>query len=214
MPNWCANSVMFTGDAEALKKIERVLTDERVGIAAGYTYDMGVPKYFDSITTGHTEAPLPQPYRHLFGRLLSSSDFREEDIDSEPNFYGMSAYVGVKWDPSYTVDDVHDSIPSMVSVTFESAWAPPLRGLRVVARTYGVEAEIMYEEPGMDFAGIERVDPAGKVTLDACGPYAEFRYAVEEIDGVLCELEEGTLTEEDLEGFPKSLDEFIERYKK
>jgi len=210
MPNWCSNSVKFTGSEDALDVIRQILTDERVGIAQGYTYDMGVPEYFDAVTTGHTEENTGSA-RYLFGRLLSSVDFREQDIDIGGAFHELSRYIGTKWDPSY---DVHDGAPGHVSITFESAWAPPLSGLRVVARTYGVSVEAVYEEPGMDFGGIQRIDPKGEIELDACGPYNELVYAIHGEDALACDLEEGTLTEKDLEGFPETLDEFIERYER
>jgi hypothetical protein len=210
MPNWCSNSVKFTGSEDALEKLRQVLTDKRVGIAQGYTYDMGVRKYFDAVTTGHTEGGASRPC-YLFGRLLSSADFREEDIDADGAFHELSRYIGTKWDPSY---DVHDGAPGHVSITFESAWAPPLAGLRVVARTYGVSAETIYEEPGMAFGGIQRIDSKGEIELDACGPYDELAYAIHGEDVLECELEEGILTEKDLEEFPETIDEFIERYER
>jgi hypothetical protein len=57
---------------------------------------------------------------------------------------------GTKWDISY--DDIMVDEDSMVLNT-ESAWSPPIEGMRILSTMYDVSVKMYYEEPGADFCG-------------------------------------------------------------
>ena len=57
---------------------------------------------------------------------------------------------GTKWDISY--DDIVIDEESMVLNT-ESAWSPPIEGMRILSTMYDVSVQMYYEEPGAYFCG-------------------------------------------------------------
>lgn len=57
---------------------------------------------------------------------------------------------GTKWDISFT--DIVVDEDSMVLNT-ESAWSPPIEGMRILSTMYDVSIKMYYEEPGADFCG-------------------------------------------------------------
>jgi len=57
---------------------------------------------------------------------------------------------GTKWDISY--DDIVVDGDSMTLNT-ESAWSPPIEGMRILSTMYDVSVKMYYEEPGADYCG-------------------------------------------------------------
>ncbi len=57
---------------------------------------------------------------------------------------------GTKWDISYA--DIVIDEESMLLNT-ESAWSPPIEGMRILSTMYDVSIKMYYEEPGADFCG-------------------------------------------------------------
>jgi hypothetical protein len=57
---------------------------------------------------------------------------------------------GTKWDISY--DDIVVDGDSMTLNT-ESAWSPPIEGMRILSTMYDVSVQMYYEEPGADYCG-------------------------------------------------------------
>jgi len=57
---------------------------------------------------------------------------------------------GTKWDISYA-DIVIDE--DSMTLNTESAWSPPIEGMRILSTMYDVSIKMYYEEPGADFCG-------------------------------------------------------------
>jgi len=57
---------------------------------------------------------------------------------------------GTKWDLSY--EDIVVDGDSIVLNT-ESAWSPPIEGMRIISAMYDISVSMYYEEPGADFCG-------------------------------------------------------------
>ena len=61
---------------------------------------------------------------------------------------------GTKWDLSY--EDIVVDDDSIVLNT-ESAWSPPIEGMRILSAMYDVSVSMYYEEPGADFCGKAKI---------------------------------------------------------
>lgn len=64
---------------------------------------------------------------------------------------------------------------TLLTLSGDSAWAPPMELIRGISEVYKIYAELDYEEPGMDFAGTYHVEK-GEVMLDEYLTYGEYKY--------------------------------------
>jgi hypothetical protein len=62
------------------------------------------------------------------------------------------SYWGTKWDVSYNESGV-DYSDDTITMSFQSAWSPPIPFIQHLGRLFNVECELYYEEPGCDFCG-------------------------------------------------------------
>lgn len=126
MPNWCANSVKFTGPTARIQELYEVAKTS-------------------SLSQGLLSAILPEPEEHV-----------DTGSNIFPGWYNWRVnYWGTKWDvecDSYELVD-HGDGTSTLEVEFDSAWSPPIAALEV-ANSQGLEVEALYHEPGMCFAGM------------------------------------------------------------
>jgi hypothetical protein len=66
---------------------------------------------------------------------------------------------GTKWVP---VVRSHDRSGNSITISFDSAWSPPLKFLKALCEALPITAAISYEEPGMQFAGEAEYKHAGE----------------------------------------------------
>lgn len=135
MPNWCNNYLTITGEKKKIRIITNLLKDS----------------FEKSETTW------------LFKTLIGLEPDMDNKTYEEGGWYehNISRY-GTKWDVdinehSFTFEE--DSI----TLHFETAWSPPLNFVQTLCKTYGVEGQIDYSEPGSDFCGRTIVDAEGSM---------------------------------------------------
>jgi hypothetical protein len=61
-------------------------------------------------------------------------------------------YWGCKWDVSYNGANITYDDES-ITMSFDSAWSPPVSFIQHLGRLFSVSCELYYEEPGCDFCG-------------------------------------------------------------
>ena len=144
MPNWCSNVVSISGPLEDVTKAVQAI----------------------SVAGGEPDV------RWL---RFSVFDPRPEGLDGGEACNWSSAHWGTKWDLGDDDGDIHTSYDdgdehAVASSAFQTAWGPPLQIFEKLSDSNpGVEIEIEYDEPGMDFWG-RAVLRGGKVLVDEEGP--------------------------------------------
>ena len=126
MPNWCYNHLTITGEKKNLDRIKFRLED--------------IEKK-DNVSPG------------IFMALVG----RDQSIDlheyENGGWYDNNVtYWGTKWDVSYNESGVEYN-DDTITMSFESAWSPPIPFIQHLGRLFNVECELYYEEPGCDFCG-------------------------------------------------------------
>lgn len=144
MPNWCGNTVEIRHEDPAM--IERV----RKGFLDGKLLNEFLP--------------VPQDLQIVAGRVGDDSDPKQIELEAQEkrniekygyaNWYDWCvANWGTKWDVGGDGIEPVD-IPGGVSVTFDSAWSPPIDAFATLVDQFGFSIRAYYYEPGMAFAGI------------------------------------------------------------
>lgn len=141
MPNWCNNTVTFSHEDPEM--IRRVVD----GFKGKGMFTQFVPMPVELV---ETESPAPtrtEEDRERNRRLLAQHGYH--------NWYDWAqANWGTKWDVTqkYNGDPVVTDDGLSVSISFDSAWNPPLAFYdKMEGLGFGVLA--FYHEPGMAFCG-------------------------------------------------------------
>jgi hypothetical protein len=129
------------------------------------------------------------------------------DVPQDEDWYNTNLkYFGTKWDVSYYECDPQEFDGGLVIMP-NTAWSPPIEFGVNLAKKYGVEVELYYQESGMDFCGKTSINSDGTYTEEDYG-YMEGLYNFEadyfwmEIDHhVEYAIEEGQSVEEFLEDY-------------
>jgi hypothetical protein len=141
MPNWCENTVKFTGDKEKIARLLYRLTAPVKIVAEGYlaalSFDQPPWEYGEKFITD-----IP-PGGHAMARTVVSKD--------KVDYAWMIHTLGTKWD-----FDIHnlEAKEGCIQGNFDSAWSPPAGWFTLVCQEYQVDGELSYGEGGCDFAGI------------------------------------------------------------
>ena len=126
MPNWCYNHLTITGDKENLDRIKFHLEDI---------------ENKDNVSPG------------IFMALVGRDQTLELNEYEKGGWYDSNvSYWGTKWDVSYNESGVEYS-DDTITMSFQSAWSPPIPFIQHLGRLFNVECELYYEEPGCDFCG-------------------------------------------------------------
>jgi len=126
MPNWCYNHLTITGDKENLDRIKFHLEDI---------------ENKDNVSPG------------IFMALVGRDQSLELNEYEKGGWYDSNvSYWGTKWDVSYNESGV-DYSDDTITMSFQSAWSPPIPFIQHLGRLFNVECELYYEEPGCDFCG-------------------------------------------------------------
>jgi len=143
MPNWCNNTLEITHSDPAM--IERA----RSAFADGRLLD--------------EFHPVPNDLKIVAGRVGADDDQAQKDLVAQEQAnrtkYGYSNWYdwcvnewGTKWDVGGNGYEAQD-IPNGLIMTFDSAWAPPVRAMEQLV-DLGFDVRLMYYEPGMAFCGV------------------------------------------------------------
>jgi len=126
MPNWCYNHLTITGDKKNLDRIKFHLEDIE-------KKDNQSPGVFMALV-GRDQSIELNEYEH--------GGWYQANID----------YWGCKWDVSYNESGVEYSDDS-ITMSFNSAYSPPVPFIQHLGRLFNVQCELYYEEPSCDFCG-------------------------------------------------------------
>lgn len=150
MANYCWNWISLTGETEKMELLEKKLS----------TY--GQTKYFtewgDYILgmgeIGDTEEIFKKRHKHnpyyVYGTKWFDFDIDHKEIDDKSGQCNFT-------------------------ISGDSAWSPPITLIERICETYNLNAEMEYEEGGMDFAGILLIDASGIKSHDEMTSH-EYRY--------------------------------------
>jgi hypothetical protein len=137
MPNWCNNHLTITGDNENLDRIKFYLEDIE-------SKDNTSPGIFMALV-GRDKSIELNEYEH--------GGWYDANIN----------YWGCKWDVSYNEANITYDDES-ITMSFDSAWSPPINFIQHLGRLFNVSCELYYEEPGCDFCGKSYFDNENGLT--------------------------------------------------
>lgn len=162
MPNWCNNYITISGDKEKMKPI----------------YD-----YFINSQENPGEENLVMntlvPHDEDYEKIEASGEFL---LNPQVNFYGT------KWDFDFSEANIHDITEECITFGPQTAWSPPSEFCRRLSGKYDVKVDIMFDEPGMGFAGTEEF-VGGEMTGQAVyDDYLEGMYHLQNEDFWDCEV--------------------------
>ena len=126
MPNWCYNNLTIKGDEKNLKRIKFHLEDIE-------KKDNQSPGVFMALV-GRDQSIELNEYEH--------GGWYQANID----------YWGCKWDVSYDESGL-DYTDDSITMSFNSAYSPPVPFIQHLGRLFNVQCELYYEEPSCDFCG-------------------------------------------------------------
>jgi len=141
MPNWCDNSLTIEGSSENALRIMEAFRSNNP---------------FSKIH------PCPQELyddeAHSYGGTDEASarrDARRAELKAKYGYESAYDWQCGEWGTKWDVDpDAYDEGPTSMSVTFDSAWSPPIELYRWINRNYPeVRLEWTYAEGGVGFQG-------------------------------------------------------------
>ena len=85
---------------------------------------------------------------------------------------------GTKWDViSNGITPYYHS--NFISLSFETAWSPPIGFCQMLSKKYTVNCSIRYEEPGNDFCGVATTNCNGEISSNEEYSYSEGKYTMD-----------------------------------
>jgi hypothetical protein len=145
MPNWCNNTLELQHEDPAM--IERA----KRAFAEG--------KLLNEF------CPVPESLHIVAGRVGADSDEAQKQLEADTarnlelhgygNWYDYCVNEwGTKWDVGGNdYNEPHQDSPNKITMSFDSAWAPPCAAMEKFM-DLGFSVRLYYYEPGMCFAGI------------------------------------------------------------
>lgn len=103
----------------------------------------------------------------------------DQEQDSETWYEDNLKNLGTKWDFKANDDSNIEIQEESIDIIVWTAWSPPINFLHNLCKKFGVQATIIYEEPGCDFCGKTDIDEDGNINDDCCG-YHEGLYKYSE----------------------------------
>jgi hypothetical protein len=143
MPNWCNNTLELEHEDPAM--IERA----KRAFAAG--------RFLEEF------CPVPESLQIVAGRVGDGDEQKKLEEDTAENWrvhgyrnwydYCVNEW-GTKWDVGGDdYNEPHQETPNKITMSFDSAWAPPVAAMDKF-EALGFSVRLYYYEPGMGFAGI------------------------------------------------------------
>lgn len=137
MPNWCYNNLDITAKTPEQKEmLEKVSKAEAADGFIGMF--MPLPEILEDTTS-----PTPQDIDEVQQNAMIAQTGYDNWYDWQVNNWGT------KWDPEIVSCDFDGET---LSVSFDSAWSPPIAFYEWLVEQ-GYEVSANYYEPGMDYAG-------------------------------------------------------------
>ena len=142
MPNWCSNFVEFTHTDPA--QVQRVF--------AAYKRS----ELFNEFDPCPPELLAGVPDGDDYSARVKAWEERNEEEHGHKNWYDWCvANWGTKWDIKEIWEDAEAPDPggTMIGLSFDTAWAPPVGFYRTMTDEYGFTVEAHYLEEGIGFVG-------------------------------------------------------------
>jgi len=149
MPNWCSNTLLLRGKEEDITRLLDTVADTDTTLSLAKI--IAVPEALKNASSPNRDETSKEENIKLYG----ASDWYD---------FQTSRW-GTKWDVNATITyDSHLRTPGWqsrspeatrtVSMSFESAWAPPQPAIDMLAKQFPmVDIYLSYDEPGCDFSG-------------------------------------------------------------
>lgn len=179
MPNWCSNWARFSGPNDLITKDSITQLKNRLHKTWILESNAWWPSLKESpYTTEEVDEAKDAGRLCDYGKLFFARLLEYEDLGAtcKVENYGYNesvAHIGTKWDPTY---DINSDADEFITVYLQSAWSPPERGLLIVARKYGLDLVVEYEEGGCDFAGMLKYDAKTDSVRTASMRYLAYRF--------------------------------------
>lgn len=159
MPNWCFNSLQVTGSKEDLEKL-------REDVKGG-----GCPISFEKILpTPTTEEELDEQTKDSEHRRIMEMATGVKTVD----WYSWRVTNwGTKWDITSCDEDFSDE---WWTLSFDTAWSPPVMALRHMLAGRPLDATLEYHESGNWFAGYVKWEQ-GVVVEAKSGEPGDFEFS-------------------------------------
>jgi Ferredoxin-like domain in Api92-like protein len=142
VPNWCSNFAEFRHNDPA--QIQRVFAAYKRG---------DLFKEFDPCPPElMAEIPLGDDYA---ARVKAQEEHNEEEYGYKSWYEWQIDNWGTKWDIAEIWDDMEapDSDSTMIGISFDTAWSPPIEFYRSMTDGFGFTIEAHYLEEGVGFVG-------------------------------------------------------------
>lgn len=211
MPNWCNNYVEITGNISELKKDILSIKDKQEHnffsslVGNGYVIFEGYDHY--------KNIPLYQvigKVNDYTGEWHENREDAEKEMNEQydKNWYDTNCENwGTKWDIS-TDEAINGIYDEEITLSFLSAWSPPINFCKLLSGKYKVNVLISYSEGGCDFAGLATFEN-GVILDDECYNYMEglYRFSKDEFwheveYQIEYHVQEDKSQEEFISGFP------------
>lgn len=143
MPNWCNNTLELEhADPSMIERAKKAFADGRL-----LDEFCPVPKSLH-IVAGSVGDPVEQ-------KKLEEDTARNLEVHGYGNWYDYCVNEwGTKWDVGGNdYNEPHQETPNKITMSFDSAWAPPTAAMDKF-EAMGFSVRLYYYEPGMGFAGI------------------------------------------------------------
>ena len=161
MPNWCSNNIVIEGDIQPVLDIINNSSD-----------DEGLMKSLVSL------------------KETELHELSKDSSDYESPLSEFSTIYGTKWD--FKMSEIRENMSTnnedTLSITVSSAWSPPSGFCLMLSKKFNLKIELIYSEPGCDFAGIE-IYHDGDIIKDESWGYLEGLYNVFDEEDLDIEIE-------------------------
>jgi hypothetical protein len=144
MPNWCNNTLELAHeDPEMIARAKRAFLQGEL-----------LNEFI----------PVPEDLKIVAGRVGADEDENQKDLVAQMEVnkskHGYTTWYdfcvgewGTKWDVGGDGYEPTNPDPNNTTLTFDSAWAPPITAMEKL-QDLGFSVRLYYYEPGMCFAGI------------------------------------------------------------
>jgi hypothetical protein len=144
MPNWCNNTLEISHEDPAMMaRVRKAFTDGRL-----LNEFIPVPKSLEIVAGRVGVDADPEQI------ALEAAQASNIETHGYKDWYDFCVNEwGTKWDIGGDGMEPHDDGPNRTTLTFDSAWAPPIAAMEKF-QDIGFSVRLYYYEPGMCFAGI------------------------------------------------------------
>lgn len=139
MPNWCQNILIYHPYPKSKRSLKDILRHGKVDVVNDEPDSQEVDNVIsrDGFFSFNKVIPVKDD-RNGFGRIISQTD----------------AW-GTKWDMFVPISYVD---LNKNTISFETAWEPPLRVIEVLSKKSKSKLSVVYVEHGMNFCGFDTYD--------------------------------------------------------